>query len=280
MNWSSKKVLVTGAGGFIGSHLAERLAGMGADVRALVRYNSAGSRGWLDKSETGGGMEVVAGDVCDRDCVRKIMESVDIVFHLAALIGIPYSYHAPASYVRTNVEGTLNILQAALEAKTERIVHTSTSEVYGTARYVDSLRPSRLRTWDSYFLDRPFLGGEVSSLAGFIGVTLATIGDGRTSWGTPWDTVERIDKVYIEDQLALLTDMLEGVSVAQALHSGIFPRMGYSSVSGTSNLLLHGELFANYPTADTVLLSYQGIAKLYGWVNRDGTFLFKEDGDN
>ncbi len=146
---------------------------------------------------------------------------------------------------------------------------------YGTARYIDSLRPNRLRTWDSYFLDRPFLGGEVSSLAGFIGVTLATIGDGRTSWGTPWDTPERVDQVYINDQLNLLTDMLAGVSEAEALHSGIFPRDGYSSVSGTSNLLLHGELFANYPTTDTVLLSYQGIAKLYGWVNRDGTFLYK-----
>jgi len=146
---------------------------------------------------------------------------------------------------------------------------------YGTAQYVDSLRPNRLRTWDSYFLDRPFLGGEVSSLAGYIGVTLATIGDGRTSWGTPYDTVERVDKAYIEDQLKLLTDMLGGVSEAEALHSGIFPRDGYSSVSGTSNLLLHGELFANYPTTDSVLLSYQGIAKLYGWVNRDGTFLYK-----
>jgi cell division protein FtsX len=146
---------------------------------------------------------------------------------------------------------------------------------YGTAAYVDSLRPSRLRTWDSYFLDRPFLGGEVSALAGYIGVTLATIGDGRTSWGTPWDTVDGIDEVYIEDQLRLLTDMLGGVSRAEALHSGIFPRDGYSSVRGTSNLLLHGELFADYPTTDSVLLSYQGIAKLYGWVNRDGTFLYK-----
>lgn len=155
------------------------------------------------------------------------------------------------------------------------VFEQSTVNSYGKAQYVDSLRPNRLRTWDSYFLDRPFLGGEVSSLAGYIGVTLATIGDGRTSWGTPYDTVERVDKVYIEDQLKLLTDMLDGVSEAEALHSGIFPRDGYSSVSGTSNLLLHGELFANYPTTNSVLLSYQGIAKLYGWVNRDGTFLYK-----
>jgi dTDP-glucose 4,6-dehydratase len=136
LDWTSKKVLVTGAGGFIGSHLAEGLLGLGAQVRALVRYNSTGSRGWLDMSEVGGEMEIVAGDVCDRDCVRKITEGVDIVFHLAALIGIPYSYHAPASYVRTNVEGTLNILQGALDAKAELVVHASTSEVYGTARYV------------------------------------------------------------------------------------------------------------------------------------------------
>ena len=155
------------------------------------------------------------------------------------------------------------------------VLDNATTESYGTARYIDSLRPDRFRTWDSYFLDRPFLGGEVSSLAGFIGLTLATIGDGRTSWGTPWDTIERVDPVYINDQLTLLTDMLRGVSEAEALHSGIFPRDGYSSVAGTSNLLLHGELFANYPTTNSVLLSYQGIAKLYGWVNRDGSFLYK-----
>lgn len=136
MNWNSKKVLVTGAGGFIGSHLTERLVQLGADTRALVHYNALGSWGWLDQSSLRNEIQVMAGDICDRDSVRQAMHRVDVVLHLAALIAIPYSYHAPASYVRTNVEGTLNVLQAARETDVERVVHTSTSEVYGTARYV------------------------------------------------------------------------------------------------------------------------------------------------
>jgi len=137
MTWAGRKVLVTGAGGFIGSHLVERLVELGAHCRAMVRYNSAGSRGWLDGvANPGGRLEVVAGDVCDRDSVAGAVRGIDVVFHLAALIGIPYSYQAPASYVRTNIEGTLNVLECARELGVERVVHTSTSEVYGTARYV------------------------------------------------------------------------------------------------------------------------------------------------
>lgn len=133
MNWTGKHVLVTGAGGFIGSHLAERLVALGAQTRGMVRYNSAGKRGWLDFSPAKDAVEVIAGDISDRDCVSRAMEGVEVVFHLAALIGIPYSYSAPLSYLRTNVEGTLNVLQAARELGTSRIIHTSTSEVYGTA---------------------------------------------------------------------------------------------------------------------------------------------------
>lgn len=133
MNWTGRKVLVTGAGGFIGSHLVERLMELGAVPRALVHYRADGLRGWLERSERKGGMEILAGDICDRDCVLDAMRDVEVVFHLAALIAIPYSYHAPSSYVRTNVEGTLNVLQAARTRGIGRIVHTSTSEVYGTA---------------------------------------------------------------------------------------------------------------------------------------------------
>src|ERR1051325_9383691 len=136
MSWTSKKVLMTGAGGFIGSHLAERLVELGADVSGLVRYTSNGTWGWLGRSPLKDSINVITGDVRDQDCVLKIMEGVDIVFHLAALIGIPYSYEAPLSYVRTNIEGTLNVLQAAQRAESEVVVHTSTSEVYGTARTV------------------------------------------------------------------------------------------------------------------------------------------------
>lgn len=136
MNWLGRKVLVTGAGGFVGSHLAERFAELGAHTRALVHYNALGSWGWLDQSPRRGDIEVVAGDICDRDSVKRAMEGVDVVCHLAALIAIPYSYCAPASYVRVNIEGTLNVMQTARDLCTGRIVTTSTSEVYGTARYV------------------------------------------------------------------------------------------------------------------------------------------------
>ena len=136
MNWRGKRVLVTGAGGFIGSHLTEKLVTLGAETRALVHYRSDGSWGWLDRSDQKDNVEVVAGDVRDSDTVAQAMRGSEVVFHLAALIAIPYSYHAPLSYVRTNIEGSLNILQAARDVDAELVVHTSTSEVYGTARYV------------------------------------------------------------------------------------------------------------------------------------------------
>jgi len=136
VNWSGKKVLVTGAGGFIGSHLAERLVEAGAQVRALVHYSALGTWGWLDQLPLQTEIEVVAGDIADRDSVKQAMQQREIVFHLAALIAIPYSYQAPASYVQTNINGTLNVLQAGRDLGLERVIHTSTSEVYGTAQYV------------------------------------------------------------------------------------------------------------------------------------------------
>jgi NAD dependent epimerase/dehydratase len=136
MTWQNKRVLVTGAGGFIGSHLVERLVELGASVRALIHYNALGSWGWLDYSPHRERIEVIMGDLADRDLVFQAARNVEIVFHLGALIAIPYSYQAPSSYVRTNIEGTLNILLAARDLKVTRLVHTSTSEVYGTARYV------------------------------------------------------------------------------------------------------------------------------------------------
>lgn len=136
VNWSGKSVLVTGADGFIGSHLVEKLAQRGAKTRALVYYNAFGGRGWLDGLGCRDRVEVVAGDVGDRDSVGRAMQGAEVVFHLAALVGIPYSYQAPESYVRTNVQGTLHVLQAAHGLGLERVIHASTSEVYGTARYV------------------------------------------------------------------------------------------------------------------------------------------------
>jgi dTDP-glucose 4,6-dehydratase len=134
--WVGRRVLVTGAGGFIGSHLCERLVELGADVRALVEYNSLGSWGWLDESHVRGELDVVLGDVRDRDSTESAAKDVELVFHLAALIAIPFSYEAPAAYVETNVLGTVNVLRAAQRAGVALVVHTSTSEVYGSARYV------------------------------------------------------------------------------------------------------------------------------------------------
>lgn len=133
---SMKRVLVTGADGFIGSHLVEQLMREGVEVRALSQYNSFNNWGWLDDFERTKAVEVISGDVRDPHFCRKITQDVDTVFHLAALIAIPYSYVAPDSYVDTNVKGTLNICQAALDNGVSRVIHTSTSEVYGTARYV------------------------------------------------------------------------------------------------------------------------------------------------
>lgn len=132
------RVLVTGSEGFIGSHLTEMLLDMGYSVRAFVLYNSFGQWGWLDTlpKEKRDALDVVMGDVRDPAFVRKAMEGIDCVFHLAALIAIPYSYYAPDAYVDTNIKGTLNVLNAARDLGTRRVMVTSTSEVYGTAQYV------------------------------------------------------------------------------------------------------------------------------------------------
>lgn len=135
---NNKKVLVTGACGFIGSHLVERLLDEGCAVRAFVFYNSFNSWGWLDSlpKDKLKRVEIFTGDIRDYNGVRAAIKGVDVVFHLAALIGIPFSYHSPDSYVDTNIKGTLNILQASRDFGVKKIVVTSTSEVYGTARYV------------------------------------------------------------------------------------------------------------------------------------------------
>ena len=134
----SIKVLVTGSEGFIGSHLTEALVRAGYDVRAFVMYNSFNNWGWLDRcsEEIKGHFEVFAGDVRDPNGVRVAMNGCDAVLHLAALIAIPYSYHSPDTYVDTNIKGTLNVVQAARELEVAKVIHTSTSEVYGTARFV------------------------------------------------------------------------------------------------------------------------------------------------
>ncbi len=131
-----KQILVTGGGGFIGSHLVERLVADGALVRALVHYNALGSAGWLDRSPVREQLEIVFGDITDRDSVAKAAAGCEVIFHLAALISIPYSYTAPESFLRVNASGAMNVMQAARETGVSRVVHVSTSEVYGSARFV------------------------------------------------------------------------------------------------------------------------------------------------
>jgi NAD dependent epimerase/dehydratase len=136
MRISGNRVLITGADGFIGSHLVELLAKRGAQVRALSLYNSFNDWGWLESLQCLHEISVVTGDIRDPHLCEELTKDIDVIFHLAALIPIPYSYRAPTSYVDTNAVGTLNICQAALRAGVQRIIHVSTSEVYGTARYV------------------------------------------------------------------------------------------------------------------------------------------------
>lgn len=165
MSWRGRRVLVTGAGGFIGSHLVERLLSEGAQVRALVHYHAKGDWGNLEEIAPPllEGAEVLLGDVRDPHLVRRAAEGREVVFHLAALIGIPYSYAAPASYVETNVTGTLHVLQACVDAKVSRVVHTSTSEVYGTARTVPITEAHPLSAQSPYAASK--IGADQMALA-------------------------------------------------------------------------------------------------------------------
>jgi NAD dependent epimerase/dehydratase len=152
MDLSGKRILVTGADGFIGSHLVEALVRRGLDVRAFVFYNSFHSWGWLDRADPAirDGLDVFAGDVRDPHGVRTAMAGCQVVLHLAALIGIPYSYHSPDNYVDTNVRGTLNVVQAARDLGVEKVVLTSTAEVYGTAQFVPVTEEHPLRGQSPY----------------------------------------------------------------------------------------------------------------------------------
>lgn len=145
MDWKERNVIVTGAGGFIGSHLVEKLILNGARVTAFIHYNSRNDWGMIENipDKTKKNINIINGDITDTFAVQRALKDKEIVFHLAALIGIPYSYEAPESYVNTNIKGTLNVMQAALTSNVEKIVHTSTSEVYGTALYtpIDEKHP-------------------------------------------------------------------------------------------------------------------------------------------
>lgn len=152
MSLKDKKVLVTGSDGFIGSHLVEELVKQGCGVRAFVLYNPFGSRGWIDHilPEIRNSLEIIVGDIRDPWSVKKAVQGCEIIFHLAALIGIPYSYHSPDSYIDVNIRGTLNVLQAARDAGVELVISTSTSEVYGTAQFVPITEEHPLQAQSPY----------------------------------------------------------------------------------------------------------------------------------
>ena len=161
--WSGVPVLVTGGEGFIGSHLVERLARDGAQVRVLAYYNSFGTAGWLDDSAVRDDIEILHGDVRDAGRVQEAVAGTEVVFHLAALIGIPYSYVAPESYVQTNVQGSFNVADACRRAGVRRLVHTSTSETYGTARYVPIDEAHPLQPQSPYSASK--IGGDMMALS-------------------------------------------------------------------------------------------------------------------
>lgn len=224
--WTGKRVVVTGADGFIGSHLTEALVREGCCVRAFCFYNSFDSRGWLDSvpPESMSSVEFFMGDVRDPNGVRTALKDTDIVFHLAALIGIPFSYHSPDSYVDTNVKGTLNVLQAARDLDLERVIVTSTSEVYGTAQYVpiDERHPRQGQS--PYSASK--IGADAMADAFF------------RSFGTPVTTVRPFN-TYGPRQSAraviptIITQLLAG---ADELHLGsIHPTRDLTFVSDTAS---------------------------------------------
>ena len=173
--FKNKNILITGADGFIGSHLTEMLALLGANVKALSQYNSFNYWGWLEDIACLDDIEVLNGDIRDPHYCKNITKNIDIVFHLAALIAIPYSYIAPSSYVDTNINGTLNIIQACLENGVKRIIHTSTSEVYGTAQYVPIDEKHPINPQSPYSASK--IGADAMALSFYnsfdLGVTIA-----------------------------------------------------------------------------------------------------------
>ena len=187
--------------------------------------------------------------------------------HVVRVLG---AFHQGFLYnlkARVNRTGIFSVVADLLDAAAAGS-NSSTS-------YVNTLRPSRLRSWDSWFLDKPALGGEVASLAGFLGISLVSTGDARALWGTPWDTPENINWETLENQAKLVTDMVEAMAGTSPLQSGKLPQNGFATVTGRANLLLQGELFADYPAAQTVLLAYQGSQKHYSMVDSSGTFWIK-----
>jgi len=223
---AKNKILVTGADGFIGSHLSEELVRQGYDVRAFVFYNSFNSWGWLDESpkEIKSSLDVFPGDIRDPHGVKTAMKGCDAVLHLAALIAIPYSYHSPDTYVDTNIKGTLNIVQAAKELGIQKVVHTSTSEVYGTARFVPITEDHPLQGQSPYSASK--IGADQIAMSFF------------TSFDTPVGILRPFN-TYAPRQSAraviptIITQILNGQKEIKL--GSIFPTRDFSFVKDTVN---------------------------------------------
>ncbi|SHO52478.1 FtsX-like permease family protein [Desulfopila aestuarii] len=175
-----------------------------------------------------------------------------------------YLYNLKPTINRTGIYSTIaDVMAEAAESSIER------------NRYKDTLRPTRMRSWESWFLDQPQLGGEISSLAGMLGISLATTSDSRALWGTPWDRVEEVDWENAQQQAQLVGDLVRGITEASALSTDNLPRDGFSTASARTNLLLQGELFADYPATGTTILAYQGLNRFYAKVDHRGTFTIR-----
>ena len=224
--FKGKRVLITGAEGFIGSHLTEALIEQGAEVRALVLYNSFNHWGWLEEIAKKHPIEVITGDIRDVNTCRKIMKEIDIVFHLAALISIPYSYQAPESYIATNVLGTNNVCQAALDANVKRVIHVSTSEVYGSAHYIPMDEKHPLQPQSPYSASK--IGAESIALSYWY------------SFGLPV-TVVRPFNTYGPRQSpraiipSFITQLMEGRKIAVG---NVAPKRDFTFVSDTCQSFL------------------------------------------
>ncbi len=197
---------------------------------------------------------------------------------LAAIISLHLSSHGDGvgGFHRGwlyNLKQTIN--RTSIYSPIADILESAGKPGIGRATYQDTLRPSHLRTWDSWFLDKPQLGGEVSALAGYLGLSLVTTGDGRVLWGTPADTVKQIDWHYLDDQAQLVERLVLGLVQAKKLQGDNSPRDGFVTVTARTNLLLQGELFANFPATDTTILAYQGSNKFYAMVDESGYFRVK-----
>ncbi len=205
---------------------------------------------------------------------RKIINE----FEIAAIISLHLSSHGNG--IGGFHRGWLyslkpNINRTGIYSRISEKLHHFAEQYSGKVQYIDSLRPTQMRSWDSWFPDKPFLGGEVSSLAGYLGLSLVTVGDGRELWGTPWDTKENINWPWLQDQAGLLRDLTHRISWEAILQTGKLPKNGFSTVTGRANLLLQGELFADFPADKTTLLAYQGFGKFYATVGSNGYFRIK-----